>query len=113
MGFDCLVHRVLLSALQALPLELESLKLLAFVQVSFCLLLLFGDFKFVLCCAVKADGMSPVFYKDVKVVPMSSVEKPDAVAIPQMPEGASPHLVLLDGRAMATPFGNLMVCELF
>jgi hypothetical protein len=58
---------------------------------------------------VKADGMSPVFYQDVKVVTMESFGRPANVLIPQMPPGATPYLVLLDGRAMATPFGHLLV----
>ena len=36
--------------------------------------------------------------------------RPDTVVIPDLPEGNSiPHLVTLDGRAIATPFGNLIV----
>ena len=54
--------------------------------------------------------MSPVFYRDVRVKRLEDFGRPDGVVIPELPVGAREgHVVLLDGRAMATPFGNLLV----
>ncbi len=54
--------------------------------------------------------MSPVFYEDVRVATLESFGRPEGVVIPAMPDGSpGAWVVLLDGRAMATPFGNLMM----
>lgn len=60
-------------------------------------------------CSHRLPKTKTQFYESVGVSSLASHGRPTDVVIPELPAGVEPWVVTLDGRAVATPFGNLLV----